>query len=132
MKNLKKPSDIYNNNKYSTTISRSFTISWICLLNFAVSFSPFIIPILLKVNHIILLSIINLFDISICIIIIVCGIIQITIKNKIFILKAYIPDFLLMMIIRQKNIFLWDKFYYSLSIYTYCSNIFFTFRFSYM
>ena len=107
MKNLKKPSDIYNNNKYSTTISRSFTISWICLLNFAV-------------------------DISICIIIIVCGIIQITIKNKIFILKAYIPDFLLMMIIRQKNIFLWDKFYYSLSIYTYCSNIFFTFRFSYM
>ncbi len=110
MKNLKKPSDIYNNNKYSTTISRSFTISWICLLNFAVSFSPFIIPILLKVNHIILLSMINLFDISICIIIIVCGIIQMKIKNKIFILIAYIPDFLLMMIIRQKNIFLWDKF----------------------
>ena len=94
MKNLKKPSDIYNNNKYSTTISRSFTISWICLLFFAILFSPFIVPILLKANHIILLLIINSFDISICIIIIVCGIIQMTIKSKIFILKAYIPDFL--------------------------------------
>ena len=93
MKNLKKPSDIYNNNKYSTTISRSFTINWISLLFFAILFSPFIVPILLKANHIILLSIINSFDISICILIIVCCIIQMTIKIKIFILKAYIPDF---------------------------------------
>ena len=95
LKILKKPSDINKNNKYCKKMTTSFRVGWICLLVigiFSVMGLPGLVFEFLDIT--ILQIIVKLFLILVCLTIIICGIIQIIIKNKLFLITSYIPDFI--------------------------------------
>ena len=95
LKILKKPSDINKNNKYCKKMTTSFRVGWICLLVFGI-FSVMGLPGLVFefLDITILQIIVKLFLILVCLTIIICGIIQIIMKNKLFLITSYIPDFI--------------------------------------
>ena len=95
LKILKKPSDINKNNKYCKKMTTSFRVSWICLLVFGILCVMGLPPLVVNFFDIIIIQIIvKLFSILVCLTIIICGIIQIIMKNKLFLITSYIPDFI--------------------------------------